>query len=156
MSFIIFTAFKNHFNLNGSKPRINNWSTFSGRVTLGNNVHFNGVRVTGTGGLTIGDNFHSGEGLLILTQSHNYKGLSLPYDNTVIKKEVVIGRNVWIGINVTLLPGISIGEGAIIQAGSVVSKSIPALAIVGGNPAVQFRQRDTDHYENLKSASKFN
>ena len=48
---------------------------------------------------------------------------------------VIIHRNVWVGINVTILPGVEIGEGAIIAAGSVVNKDVPANTLVGGVPA---------------------
>ncbi|HHS95203.1 MAG TPA: acyltransferase, partial [Phaeodactylibacter sp.] len=48
-----------------------------------------------------------------------------------------------------------IGEGAIIQAGSVVAKSIPKLAIAGGHPATPFKYRDQQHYQKLKDAESF-
>lgn len=51
------------------------------------------------------------------------------------KGEVAIGRNVWIGDKVTVLPGVHIGDGAIIGAGSVVTGDVPAYAVVAGNPA---------------------
>lgn len=51
------------------------------------------------------------------------------------KGEVAIGRNVWIGDKVTVLPGVHIGDGAIIGAGSVVTGDVPAYAVVVGNPA---------------------
>jgi chloramphenicol O-acetyltransferase type B len=54
-----------------------------------------------------------------------------------------------------LLPGVIIGEGAIIQAGSVVTKNIPAFAIAGGHPANVFSQRDVEHYIRLKNGNKF-
>jgi acetyltransferase-like isoleucine patch superfamily enzyme len=47
----------------------------------------------------------------------------------------VIGKNVWIGANATVLPGVTIGDGAIIAAGAVVTKEVPANVIVGGVPA---------------------
>lgn len=50
----------------------------------------------------------------------------------------------------TILPGVKIGEGAIIQAGSVVVKDIEKYAIAGGHPAKTFKYRDIDHYEKLK------
>lgn len=48
---------------------------------------------------------------------------------------VIIRKNVWIAVGVTILPGVEIGEGSIITAGSVVSKNIPPMVIAGGNPA---------------------
>lgn len=49
----------------------------------------------------------------------------------------------------------TIGEGAIIQAGSVVCKDVPAYAIAGGHPAVPFKYRDIEHYKKLKSEGRF-
>lgn len=116
---------------------------------IGNDCHFNGARVFGRGRVEIGDHFHSATGLQIMTEIHNYHGISLPYDDTTIIKDVTIGRNVWVGKDVMILGGVSIGEGAIIQARSVVARSVPALAIAGGHPAVEFARRDADHYRRL-------
>jgi acetyltransferase-like isoleucine patch superfamily enzyme len=53
------------------------------------------------------------------------------------------------------LGGVSIGEGAIVQAGAVVVKDIPPYAIAGGNPAKVFKYRDIDHFQKLKEEKKF-
>lgn len=76
-------------------------------------------------------------------------GTALPYDHTNISKDITIGRNVWLGLNVIILPGVRIGDGVIIQAGSVVTKDVPDLAIAGGHPAKVFSYRDKKHYYNL-------
>src|SRR5699024_8274838 len=102
-----------------------------------------------------GDNFHSASGLKILTTFHNYNGERIPYDHTVITKNVTIGNNVWIGMDVIIMGGIIIGEGAIIQAGSVVVQDVPKYAIVGGSPAKVFKKRDIEHYEALKRKNKY-
>lgn len=136
-------------------PKVNGWSIFKGNIKFGKNNHFNGAKLYGQGGISIGDNFHSAKNLIILTQNHNWKGDALPYDNTVIYKPVNIGDNVWIGLNVIILPGVTIGEGCIIQAGSVVSKSIPNCAIAGGNPVQVIKYRDLEHYKRLKSNEFF-
>lgn len=122
---------------------------------LGKNVNFNGFKVLGKGKVTIGDNFHSGKGCSIITQVHNYKGKSLPYDDTYIIKDTIIEDNVWLGNNVTILGGVTIGEGAIIQAGSVVVSNIDALCIAGGHPARPFSKRDEKHYFERKKNKKF-
>jgi len=128
---------------------INSYCKFNGGTNVGRNCHFNGIVVRGAGKVTIGDNFHSGTDLLLLTDVHNYNGNALPYDATKIIKEIQIGKNVWVGTRVTILGGVKIGDGAIIQAGSVVSKSIPPLSIAGGNPATVFKERDKEHYYKL-------
>lgn len=140
----------------GQNVRVRGKSRFNKRTVLGNNVNFNGMKVLGDGKLTIGDNFHSGEDCLLITQTHNYNnGQAIPYDKTYIYKEIVIEDNVWLGSRVTILGGVTIGEGAIIQAGSVVVKDIPACGIAGGHPAKVFKYRDIDHYNKLKKTKKF-
>lgn len=123
---------------------------------LGDHVCFNGAWASGNGRLVIGRYFHSGDGLRIFTRNHNYDhGEAIPYDSTYVAKDVVIGDFVWVGSQVILLPGTKIGEGAIIQAGSVVHGEIPAYAIAGGNPAKVFARRDVEHFERLKAAGRF-
>ncbi|OFX78443.1 MAG: acetyltransferase [Bacteroidetes bacterium GWE2_29_8] len=124
-------------------------------VTFGKNVNINGMQIIGHGDVYIGDNFHSGSECMMITQNHNYEGETLPYDAVVIKKKINIGDNVWFGSRVLVIPGITIGEGAIIQAGAVVIKDIPPYSIAGGNPATVFKQRDIDHYTKLKAEGKF-
>lgn len=92
-----------------------------------------------------------GPRLKIHTANHNYEGEMLPYDNRVYVKDVHINENVWIGADVTLLPGVTIGEGAIIGAGACVTKDVPSLAIVGGNPAKVLKYRDLERYYRNKS-----
>lgn len=139
----------------GKGLKVNFRSAISRNTTLGNNVNMNGLIVRGKGELSIGDNFHSGPDILILTQNHNYQGDAIPYDNTYIKGKTTIEDNVWIGARVTILPNVRIGEGAIIQAGSVVVKDIPKFGIAGGSPAKVFKYRDQEHYLKLKNEGKF-
>ena len=123
---------------------------------LGKNCNFNGLRVSGGGTVKIGNNFHSGRECLFITQNHNYDtGKEIPYDSSYILKNITIEDNVWMGDRVIVLGGVTIGEGAIIQAGAVVVKSIPKYGIAGGNPATVFKSRDAVHYETLKAAGKF-
>lgn len=125
-------------------------------TVLNTNPNFNGMIIKGGGNVIIGDNFHSGEECLIITQYHNYDtGNAIPYDNTYIYKDVLIGDNVWLGDRVILLGGIKIGEGVIVQAGSVVVRDVPDLAIVGGNPASVFKYRNKEHYYILKEKGYF-
>ena len=113
------------------------------------------MAIHGNGKVTIGNYLHSGTGCQIITSFHNYEGDAIPYDNTYIDKDVTIGDCVWLGNEVIILGGVSIGEGAIIQAGSVVVKDIPPYAIAGGHPAQPFKFRDIEHYEEMKKQGKF-
>lgn len=140
----------------GSSLYVGGKTDVNSETVLGDNVNFLGMHVHGEGPVTIGDNFHSGSGCKIITENHNYDtGDAIPYDETYIRRPVEIGDNVWLGTDVTVLPGVSIGEGAIIQAGSVVTTDVPKGAIAGGHPAEVFDERDMEHYENLKAAGKF-
>ncbi len=142
----------------GDKIRVNgSVRGFGKNVFLGHSVNFNdNFFVNGTGSLTIGNYFHSGVNVTILTSNHNYENASsIPYDKIRIDKPVVIKDFVWIGNNVTVIPGITIGEGAIIAAGSVVVKDVPDCAIVGGNPAKLIKFRNLEEFNKLKSEGKF-
>ncbi|MDE7087671.1 MAG: Vat family streptogramin A O-acetyltransferase [Clostridia bacterium] len=61
-----------------------------------------------------------------------------------LKGDTVVGNDVWIGQNVTVLPGVHIGDGAIIGANSVVSKDVPPYCVAGGNPVKIIRKRFDD------------
>ena len=110
--------------------------------------------MSGEGCLTIGSGTIISHNIEIWTQNHRYEAFdleSIPYDRKFIKKAVNIGENVWIGSKVIILPGINIGEGAVIGAGSVVTKDVPSYAVVGGNPAKLLKYRDKEQYLNLKN-----
>ena len=139
----------------GPGLRVNGPSSVSRRTYLGANVHFNGMTISGVGMVTVGDNFHSGTECVVIAEIHNYEGEALPYDATRIPKDVQIGDNVWLGFRVVVVGGVTIGDGAIIQAGSVVVSSIPPLAIAGGHPATVFGSRDRERYERLARERKF-
>ncbi|HGM6702422.1 acyltransferase [Serratia bockelmannii] len=139
----------------GKNPKVNYLTIVNNKTKLGDNFNSNGLTVIGKGNVTIGDNFHCGFGCILITENHNHHGNAIPYDSTYIIKDVIIGDNVWLGVNVIILPGVTIGEGAIIQAGSVVTKHVPAFAIAGGHPAKVFSQRDVEHYIKLRDEKKF-
>lgn len=142
----------------GNGLKVNGFSWFTkGVVTVGHNCNFNGMEIQAgkQSKIKIGNYFHSGKECMIIAQNHNYEGSKIPYDNTYICKDVTIGDCVWLGTRVTILGGVIIGEGAIIQAGSVVSSDIPPYAIAGGNPARVFKYRDIEHYKKLKKEKMF-
>ena len=84
--------------------------------------------------VTIGDDCFLGPGVHIYTACHSTNPIERN-SRREWAEPVTIGNNVWIGGNVTILPGVHIGDNCTIGAGSVVTKDVPANAIVGGNPA---------------------
>lgn len=135
----------------GGKTRL------SSNTYLGDFCFFNGCEINGNGKVTIGNNFHSGVDVLMITQNHNYDhGTEIPYTlNDFIYKDIEIGDFVWIGSRVMILPGTKIGKGAIIQGGAVVHGEIPPYAIAGGNPAKVFKYRDKKHFDELEKKKCF-
>ena len=130
-------------------------STCTPNTYIGNDVSFNGMRMEGDGKVVFGNHVHTGTECLIITRSHNYEGTEIPYDSTHIYKDILIADFVWIGSRVTILPETEIGEGAIIQGGSVVHGKIPPYAIAGGNPATVFKYRNKEHFLQLKAQKKY-
>ena len=64
----------------GNDLTVNAFSYITPKTSLGNNVNFNGMKIQGTANVIIGDNFHSGIECMIITDSHNYEGDAIPYD----------------------------------------------------------------------------
>ena len=107
------------------------------------------------GGIEIGSYTRIGLEVLILTSNHSYKSDKLvPFDARDFMQKVSIGKNCWLGSRVTICPGVKIDEGAVVAAGSVVTKSVPKCAIVGGNPAKIIGYRDIETYDRLESEHK--
>jgi len=143
----------------GAGLAVNYHSRVTANTHLGANVNFNGMIIAGEGRVDIGSYFHSGAQCRIITSFHNFdSGSFIPYGpgNEDLHYPVCIGDCVWLGDRVMVLGGVAIGEGAIIQAGSVVVSDIPAMAIAGGHPAKIFKHRDAAHYERLKRDGRFN
>lgn len=129
--------------------------TINRKTEIGDHVLLNGLIIQGNGKVVIGNYVIMGIDTLLLSDSHNYEGEMIPFDNTSITGTIEIGDFVWMGSRVTLLPGTKIGEGAIIQAGAVVHGEIPPYAIAGGNPAKVFKMRNVEHFQKLKAECKF-
>lgn len=90
--------------------------------------------------ISIGDNCLTGKWVTITDNSHGDTGFNSlnqpPYQREIISKgPVIIGKNVWIGDKVTILPDVTIGDGAVIAANSVVTHNVPPYSIVAGIPA---------------------
>jgi UDP-2-acetamido-3-amino-2,3-dideoxy-glucuronate N-acetyltransferase len=111
-----------------------------GRIVIGDRAALNSFcRIFGHGRVEIGEDTQLGPGSLITTTDHDYRG-----ELETSFKSVIIGKGVWIGANVTVLPGIEIGDYAVIGAGSVVTKNIPPRAVAVGVPARVIKWIDAD------------
>ena len=120
------------------------------KIAIADNVHIgSNAYIDGRGGIKIGANTHISRNFVVHSSSHNYRGTRIPYDETYDLKPVVVERNVWIGTNVIVIPGINIGEGAIVGAGTVVTKDIPPKAIVGSQHHRIIKYRENRHYDKL-------
>ena len=124
-------------------------------LKLGGNVYIGGSRLCCEGGIEIGFNTKIGEGCFFLTSNHNYKSdMRIPFDNRSFLQKISIGDDCWIGIKSIICPGVRIDDGAIVAMGSVVTKSVPKCAIVGGNPAKIIGWRDIELFDKLSEQKK--
>lgn len=157
MKYLLTRAALRTVGSTNGKITVNFYSRFTDSTHIGKNCHFNGLIIRGNGNVTIGDNFHSGKNILFVNSYHKYDDAdAIPYDTKVsLHKNIVIGDNVWLGDRVLILGGVEVGEGSIIQAGSVVVNNIPEFSIAGGNPARVFKTRNIEQYLKLKSEGKF-
>jgi maltose O-acetyltransferase len=123
----------------------------SSKINIGDNCYIGPFAYwDALGDIKVGNNVIIGPKSIIWTYNHNFDSDTLiPYDEIELLKSVTIEDNVWIGIDVKIIPGVTIGEGAIIAMGSVVVNNIPPLAIVGGNPAKILKYRDSEKYTKL-------
>ncbi len=105
-------------------------------ITIGNNCAINGTVIHCNEKVVIGNKCMFGPGTIISdNDSHRVvKDYALRHTKAV-SKPITIENNVWVGMNCLILKGVTLGENSIIAAGSVVTKSVPANAIYGGNPA---------------------
>lgn len=112
-----------------------------GNIIIGNNVTLGEyTHITSLSSIRIGNNVLLGRRVTITDNSHGSSTLAdmqkPPLKRDVFSKAgVCIADNVWLGDNVVVLPGVSIGEGSIIGANAVVTKSIPPYCVAVGNPA---------------------
>ena len=102
-----------------------------------------GVIITTSGGVKIGSRTLVGYRTQILSRNHRIgPSAERIFDSGHESLPVDIGCDAWIGANCVILPGVSIGEGAVIGAGAVVTKDVPSYAIAVGNPARVVRYRE--------------
>lgn len=106
---------------------------FGKNITLGKRVFINsGCKFQDQGGIVIGDDCLVGHNTVLATLNHD---LDPSKRGDLHPAPITIGRNVWIGANVTVLPGVTVGDNAVLAAAAVVTKDVPENTVVVGSPA---------------------
>ena len=130
------------------------YTDFGKNITVGKNVFINACcHFQDQGGITLGDNCLVGHNVVFATLNH---GFAPEERQSMLPAPIVVGRNVWIGSNSTILQGVTIGDNSIIAAGSVVTKDVPANAIVAGVPARFIRSISPEEGKQQKQCSVLN
>ncbi|MCF2586454.1 DapH/DapD/GlmU-related protein [Brevibacterium sp. UCMA 11752] len=110
---------------------------FGKNTTLGRRVFINsGCSFQDQGGIRIGDDSLIGHNTVLATLNHD---INPERRGDMHPGHIIIGRNVWIGSNVTVLPGVTIGDNAVVAAASVVTKDVRGGTVVAGTPARMVR-----------------
>lgn len=109
------------------------YTDYGQNITVGKNVFINtGCRFQDQGGIVLGDGALIGHNVVLATLNHDED----PAKRHILHPApIILGKNVWIGANAAVVPGVTIGDGAIIAAGAVVTRDVPPNAVVGGVPA---------------------
>ena len=122
------------------------YTDFGKNITIGKDVFINsGCHFQDQGGIEIGDGALIGHNVVLATINHdlNPKGNRKNH-----YAPIRIGAHVWIGSNATILPGVTIGDHAVVAAGAVVTRDVPAMTVVGGVPAKVLKViREEERYE---------
>jgi maltose O-acetyltransferase len=122
----------------GQQVQLAGLRTSGAHVSIGPGTVINaGCLLYTTGGLTIGRQVSISAGVWLITGEHaiNHPGFPAEF------RPIVIGDYVWIGSRATVQAGVTIGEGAVVMAGAIVTRDVPPYAIVGGIPARQIGER---------------
>lgn len=135
-------------------------------LTIGDGTRINGkIVVKGLGKVNIGKYCAFGEEIRIISSNHNSKDIVLQYalqkrigmQIKPLSHDIIIGHGVWIGDSVLILPGVEVGNGAILAGGSVITKNVLPYEIVGGNPAKHIRFRfDEDKINKIEDSKWWN
>lgn len=108
------------------------------QIHIGKNTYINGAELIAENNskIIIGDNCMISYDVVIRTDMHNHQLFDIPMiEQGISVKDIVIGNDVWIGYRAYIMPGVTIGNGAIIAAGAIVTKDVPDYAVVAGVPA---------------------
>lgn len=126
----------------GKNVNIEKGARFSEHTTLGDNSGI-GVNAFLTAHVSIGNDVMMGPDCMLFTSNHGMTDLSVPMwqQPSTEPRPIVIEDDVWIGARVIILPGVRVGKGSVIGAGSVVTHDVEAFSVVAGNPAKKIRDR---------------
>lgn len=114
------------------------YTDYGRNIIIGKNVFINsGCCFQDQGGIEIGNNVLIGQQVVLATLNHD---LQPNKRANMIASPIKIGNDVWIGAHATILPGVTIGDGAVIAAGAVVTKDVPKNTVVAGVPAKAIKQ----------------
>jgi len=109
------------------------YTNFGRHIKLGKNIFINhACTFLDLGGITIEDDVQIGPKVNLITENHP---VNPNHRKSLDLKSILVKRNAWIGAGATILPGVTIGENAVVAAGAVVNKDVPADSVVGGVPA---------------------
>lgn len=109
------------------------YTDFGKNIAIGRNVFINsGCHFQDQGGIAIGDGTLIGHNVVLATVNHALEPEKRRRNRYA---PIRIGENVWIGSNATILPGVTLGDWAVVAAGAVVTKDVPPMTVVGGVPA---------------------
>ena len=109
------------------------YTDFGKNIHVGEGVFINACcHFQDHGGVILGDGCQIGHNVVFATLNH---GLAPEERASTIPAPIVLGKNVWVGSNATILQGVTIGDNAVVGAGAVVTRDVPANAVVGGVPA---------------------
>lgn len=109
------------------------YTDFGKNISIGKDVFINsGCHFQDQGGITIGEGSLIGHNVVLATINHD---LAPGNNRKNHYAPITIGNHVWVGSNATVLPGVNIGDWAVVAAGAVVTKDVPTYTVVGGIPA---------------------
>lgn len=111
-----------------------------GDVTIGDYSRI-GIHCTVIGPVSIGNHVNLAQGITVTALNHNFSDTTQRIDQQgITTRPVVIADDVWIGANAVILPGVTIGQHAVVAAGAVVTKDVPPYSVVGGVPATVLKK----------------